>query len=190
MVWRASVAKSDSPLLKTKPIGRHYIAAVLAGGAYLVISLSSERSLLLEGVEQGTRSALYISLATTCAALLGFAITSVTILLALGGGRRVDWLYKTEGFRYVRTIFLGAINALAVATLYFTALIVVDTAKSGSGYWEAIGAAIVVLVILRICRIVRLLSDLLAIAIADRSKTDGDNPPFTQSVNEDDDENN
>jgi hypothetical protein len=44
-------------------------------------------------------------------------ITAITVLLALGGGRRVDWLYADDRFAYVRTVFLGAIHALAIATV-------------------------------------------------------------------------
>jgi hypothetical protein len=175
-----------TPSIKATPLGLHYVPAALAGGAYVGVSLLATRAVLLERVDDATRLALYISLTTTCAALLGFAITAVTILLALGGGRRVAWLYKTEEFKYVRTIFLGAVNALALGTLYFSTLIVVDTTAKGHWYWEAGGCAIVVLLILRIARIIRLLSDLLEIAIADRTDGGAGNPPFLKPTAEDD----
>lgn len=171
--------------IKATPLALHYLPAVVVGGAYAGASLLATRAVLLEDVSNTTRSALYISLTTTCAALLGFAITAVTILLALGGGRRVAWLYKTDEFKYVRTIFLGAVNTLALGTLYFSALIVVDTAKKGHWYWEAGACVVVVLLVLRMARIIRLLSDLLEIAIEDRTDSGAGNPPFQQTTAED-----
>jgi hypothetical protein len=172
--------------LKTSPLGLHYVAALIVAGAYFAVTKIARHPELLASVGKETRSALYISLTTTCGALLGFGITAVTILLALGGGRRVEWLYRDERFAYARKIFLGGIRVLAIATLYFSMLIVADTATRGKTVWETIAAFFVILVILRVARIVRLLGDLLHIAIADRGDSGHENPPFKRSINEPD----
>jgi hypothetical protein len=178
------VAASDAVELKTTPLGRHYLIALPAGLAYFLACRIADHRVLLEGVDRSTRSALYISLTTTCGALLGFSITAVTVLLALGGGRRIDWLYKDKRFAYARTIFLGAIYMLASATLFFSVLIVADAACFGKAILESLGTVAASLVILRVARVVRLLADLLHIAITDRSDPSPPNPPFTRSVDE------
>jgi hypothetical protein len=171
--------------LKTTPLRRHYMLAIPAGLAYFLACRLADSRILLEGVSSSTRSALYISLTTTCGALLGFSITAVTVLLALGGGRRIDWLYKDERFVYARIIFLGSIHVLALATLFFSVLIVIDTACYGKAIVESLATAVAALVILRVARVVRLLADLLHIAIRDRSDPSPPNPPFPSSVDED-----
>jgi hypothetical protein len=98
------------------------------------------------------------------------------VLLALGGGRRIDWLYKDQRFAYARTIFLGAIYVLAIAALFFSVLIVADTSRFGKAPLESLSALVAVLVILRVARVVRLLGDLLHIAIEDRSEPHPPNP--------------
>ncbi len=111
---------------------------------------------------------LYASLAATSGALLGFAITGVTVLLAIGTGRRLEWLYEQEEFLYVRTIFLGAIRGLAVGTIWFSVLIVADRQRAGKGVLEAIGTYVLILVLLRLWTLVRLLGDLLVVSLRDR----------------------
>jgi hypothetical protein len=178
------VAASNGVDLKTTPLARHYLVAVPAGVAYFVVCRVASDPILLEKTDSPTRSALYISLTTTCGALLGFSITAVTVLLALGGGRRIDWLYKDQRFGYARTIFLGAIYVLACATLFYSVLIVTDTASSGKAILESLGAFVAALVVLRVGRVVRLLGDLLQIAVADRSHPVPPNPPFTHPVDD------
>jgi hypothetical protein len=170
--------------LKARPIGWHYLWAAVAAGAYFSASRIAGSSKLLCGVDGGTRSSLYISLATTTGALLGFAITGITILLTLGSGRRVDWLFASDDFAYVRTIFLGAIRSLALATILFSVLIVIDAQTHGHTWAEAIAVGFVVLVILRGYRVVKLLGDLLDIAIKDRKDAGSANPSFTQPVDD------
>lgn len=174
---------AEPKVIQERRIGLHYIYAAAVAALYLVADWRHDGASLLATVSDGARSALYASLAATSGALLGFTITAITVLLALGGGRRVDWLYADKRFEYVRTVFLGAIHALAVATIYFSILIVWD-ARDDPITWLQVGAvAVATLVVLRTYRVVHLLGDLLAIAISDRRDQDKPpaNPPFTQA---------
>lgn len=176
------------PSLREAPIGYDYLWATLVGVAYLGVRVGAGGRVLLETTSASTRSALYISLATTSGALLGFAITAVTVVLTIGGGRRIDWLYADRRFAYVRKVFLGAIHALGIATLYFSTLIVIDTHTHGQPVLEAVSATILVLVLLRVFHIIRLLDGLLDIAIQDQqdkaSGTPPSNPRFTSPVDD------
>lgn len=170
--------------LRRAKIGSHYLWGGFGAASYFFVDRLHPHGTLLATADKGTRSALYISLATTSGALLGFAITAVVILLTIGGGRRMDWLYSDNRFGYARTILLGAIHALGAATLYYSALIVVDTANASHRLLEAVGALFLVLVVFRVLAVVRLMGDLLHIAILDRQDVGkGEpNPSFVEPV--------
>jgi hypothetical protein len=177
------------PSPKRTPIGFHYVWAFVASAAYAAVEWRHKGHSLLATIDEQTRSALYISLAATAGALLGFAITAITILLTLGGGRRIEWLYRNETFDYVRKIFFGAIHALAFTTIYFSAMIVADTAEEPKPPFETAAVFFLVLALLRVYRVVRLLSDLLELAIKDqRDQQSGAaqriNPPFREPLDD------
>jgi len=183
-VWHWKIKKPS-----TAKTGYQWVWAVLAGSTYFVVCLVEKGDSLLQLADKGTRSALYISLAASSGAMFGFAVTAVTILLTLGGGRRIDWLYSTRQFAYTRIILFGSIRALALSTVVFTALIVVDTHKHGSYVLEAIAAGVVALVLLRLTSVVKLLGDLLEVALQDRrEKAKGaptvKNPAFTEPLDD------
>lgn len=124
---------------------------------------------LLAAVPAGTRQTFFASLAATTGALLGFAITGLTILLALGGGDRMTWLLKQPAFRMQsRALFTTAIAALGFATAVFLLLIVVATDKDA--FWHPWGYLCVVtmaLVMERLFRLVWFFHDLLGVALQD-----------------------
>jgi hypothetical protein len=131
------------------------------------VHLIDGRSLLAH-VSTGARSALYISISASCAALLGFAITATSILLVLGSGPRMTWLRDRPEFQKTRVVFMYTIYALALATGVFTALIVIDTGQVGAWFLEAPAASILALVVTRLAWVLWLLDRLLFISLADR----------------------
>jgi hypothetical protein len=164
---------------RTAKVAWHYVWALIAAGAYLLIDWQHHGDTLLAVTEKGTREALYISLAATCGALLGFAITAITILLTLGGGRRIEWLYEQPRFEYSRVILLGSIHALAFATVVYTALIISDTGNQGQPFLEALAVFTAVLTVFRLHAVIKLLGDLLEIVLKDRREpTGGINTPM------------
>ena len=151
-------------------IGRELVGAVATAGVFLIVDrvhLVEGRSLLAH-VSTGARSALYISISASCAALLGFAITATSILLVLGAGPRMAWLRDQPEFQKTRVVFMYAIYALALATVVFTALIVIDTGRVGAWFLEAPAAGVLAFVIIRLAWVLWLLDKLLRISLADR----------------------
>lgn len=156
---------------------RELLGAVAVAGVFLFVDrvhLIEGRSLLAH-VDTGTRSALYISISASCAALLGFAITATSILLVLGAGRRMNWLREQPEFQQTRVVFMGAIYALALATAVYTALIVIDTGQSGAWFLEAPAAGVIAFVIVRLAWMLWLLDRLLRLTLDD-GKEDSDSP--------------
>jgi hypothetical protein len=151
-------------------IRREVLGALATAGAFLVIDrvhLIDGRSLLAH-VSTGARSAFYISISASCAALLGFAITATSILLVLGAGPRMTWLRDQPEFQKTRVVFMYTIYALALATGVFTALIVIDTGQVGAWFLEAPAAGVLALVVTRLAWVLWLLDRLLFISLADR----------------------
>lgn len=153
----------------TPSLRRECVGALAVAGSFLVIDrvqLVEGRSLLAH-VSGGSRSAFYISISASCAALLGFAITATSILLVLGAGPRVQWLRNQPEFQQTRVVFMHAIYALALATVIFTGLIVIDTGQSGAWFLEAPAAGVIAFVITRLAWVLWLLDRLLRVSLAD-----------------------
>lgn len=151
---------------------RQYPAALAVAAAYIGYWYLDDGDTLLGTVGEDTRSDLYISLAASAAALLGFVIAAASILAALGSGRRVRWLRRQPDFQKTRSLLMGAMHALAVATVLFTVLIVTDTAKDGCVWWEAAGAAVLTLVLVRLVWLFWLLDKLLHLSMQDDEDED------------------
>jgi hypothetical protein len=160
-------------------IGRELIGAAATAAAFVVIDRVHfvEGRSLLAHVSTGARSALYISISASCAALLGFAITATSILLVLGAGPRMTWLRDQPEFQKTRVVFMYTIYALALATVVFTALIVIDTGQVGAWFLEALGAGVLALVLSRLAWVLWLLDQLLRISLSDRRQEPGSGAP-------------
>jgi hypothetical protein len=165
-------------------IGRELIGAAAAAAVFVVIDRVhyAEGHSLLAHISTGARSALYISISASCAALLGFVITATSILLALGAGPRMTWLREQPEFQKTRVVFMYAIYALALATVVFTALIVIDTGQVGAWFLEALGAGVLALVLTRLAWVLWLLDQLLRISLSDRRQ--GSEPGAPASFDE------
>jgi hypothetical protein len=169
-------------------VGRELIGAAAVAGVFLLVDrvhLVEGRSLLAH-VSTDARSAFYISISASCAALLGFAITATSILLVLGAGPRMKWLRDQSEFQQTRVVFMHAIYALALATAVFTALIVIDTGQIGAWFLEAPAAGVLAFVIMRLGWMLWLLDKLLHISLVDRRKdsTAGAPLPFDEPVDD------
>lgn len=154
-------------------VGRELLGAAATAVVFVVVDRVHfvEGRSLLAHVSTGARSALYISISASCAALLGFTITATSILLVLGAGPRMMWLRDQPEFQKTRGVFMYAIYALALATGVFTALIVIDTGQVGAWFLEALGTGVLALVVTRLAWVLWLLDQLLRISLADRRQS-------------------
>jgi hypothetical protein len=142
---------------------------------------------LLAAVPAGTRQTFFASLAATTGALLGFAITGLTILLTLGGSQRMTWLLGQERFRTEsRALFTTAIAALGFATAVFLLLIVVATDKDSFWHpWGYLCIATMALVAERLSRLVYFFHDLMGVALKDgEGEPVAIKKPFTEPLDD------
>jgi hypothetical protein len=160
--------------------------AIVVGVGYAVIDLIDDGPSLVATVPAGTREAFFASLAATSGALLGFAITGLTILLTLGGGSRLKWLMRQERFKKeAPTLFTTAIGVLGIATGVFLLLIVVATDKHS--FWEPWGYLALVMAALvaeRVGRLVRFFHSLMQIAFEDADEKPLANPGFKEPLDD------
>jgi hypothetical protein len=144
------------------------LVPLLAAGVYALLDCVHDGDSLLGSLDKGVRQALFISAAATTGALLGFAITGVTILMAVGRGPRMVWLTGEAVFRHgVQFVFHTAIVGLSVSTLTFLTLIAVGSNDGFPLGWGMVAAAASALAIDRLWRLVSFLNKLMPIALKD-----------------------
>lgn len=116
-----------------------FVTGIFGGGAllaYLVLDYFSDGAVLIGRIEPGARRDLYISLAGTSGALLGFVITSLSILLALPSGKAVDRLRTFGAWRLLTQTLLVAAGLLAGVLVFSTLGIPLDGDTSGCLWLE------------------------------------------------------
>jgi hypothetical protein len=162
------------------------VVPVLVGFVYWLLNVVTSGSILLATVPAGTRESFFVSLSATAGALLGFAITGLTILLSLGGGPRMDWLKANPIFRLeARRLFITAIAGLGLATVVFLLLVVVATSETSfPTLWGCIATATIALVVERIWRLVDFFNRLMKIALKDVDSGRLPNPPMKGPVDD------
>jgi hypothetical protein len=147
---------------------RQWVGAAAVASLYVLVDRFEfgGRSLLAD-VGSNARSDFYLSIAASCAALLGFTITASSILTTLGSGPRIQWLRNQPEFQQTRVVLMGAIHALAAGTVIYTGLIVLDTGDVGSWPLEALAAGVLVLVCWRLGWVIWLLNNILELSLGD-----------------------
>jgi uncharacterized membrane protein len=138
---------------------------VVALGAVAAVLLPFTRD-FLSHVALSSRDTLYNSLSNSLAALLGFFITSVTILLALLDSPRPRLHRALSGNRatFLTPIFFAAIYGSAISLVLILALPIIGTYLPDAPVDEAAFTVAVLLTALRTARLLWLLRTLLAAA--------------------------
>src|SRR6266511_3656964 len=136
-------------------------------GLFLGWALTTEPIGRTATLPAGTRSAVYISIAATSGALLGFTIAALSVLLALPSGPRLKFLQGTAAWSKVPRVFVRAAWMLGLATLVFTAGIVVDDDARPCVAMEAIAIPVVTSAVLRVAASVLLLGRLVRYSFED-----------------------
>ena len=159
------------------------LVPALFAAAYAAADLIDDGNSLLATLRPGVRQALFVSAAATTGALLGFAITGVTILLTVGEGPRMSWLKSKAVFRRdVRFIFFSAIIGMALSTLAFLVLIAVATDDGFACAWGVVAAAAAALTVDRLWRLISFLSALMGVALRDADDPAIRNAPFKEPM--------
>jgi hypothetical protein len=159
---------------------RQYVGTAAVGIGYTMAAKASTGYWSVGSADSGTRQALYISLAASSGALLGFAITAVSILVTLGDGPRITWLRQQDAFAQTRVVFMTAIRGLGIATLLYTALILLDDGNDVAAWLQGLIVAVFVLVVVRLGWLVWLLNQLVSLATEDRKVSRDHIVPFSE----------
>src|SRR5207249_4537811 len=113
---------------------RHFLLydllASLAAAAVVAFYFQSSGWRLLGPIDLGGRRALYTSIATITASLLGFVLVAVPIVFALPGTRNIELLKKSKQYRTIFRTFMSSLTYFALTTIYVTVLLVIDTSAS------------------------------------------------------------
>jgi drug/metabolite transporter (DMT)-like permease len=142
-------------------------SAILVMVGVLVVGLSASNKNLAGSFPAATRSGLYISLTATAAALLGFVLAGLAILIALPTGERLTQLQKNNEWERIPGTFLrAAVGLLAMLVLASLAL-GADLADMPRLYLEVPLAGIAVVTLERVVATVVALEAVLAVINAD-----------------------
>jgi hypothetical protein len=114
-----------------------------------------------------TRSGLYISLTATAAALLGFVLAGLAILIALPSGERMTQLQKNQEWSRIPGTFLRAAVALLIMLILATFGIAADLADAPSILLEALLAGVVVVTVERVIATLIALEAVIAVRTAE-----------------------
>lgn len=144
------------------------LAAAAAAGIVVAIEALTARQSRADAFPPATRDALYISIAATCGALLGFVLTALAILLALPQGARLTQLQRNNDWAKVPETFLRAARALLLALVIVTAAMAVDNATSPRPWIEVPLAACLSVALVRVVANVVVLGSLVRVASGDR----------------------
>jgi hypothetical protein len=153
---------------------KHFIAIELAisilAAAVLVLVIEQllARNMPI-GTLTGNRQALYTALASAGGSLLGFILTSVSIVVVFGQLRIFDLIRSAGQYEELFRVYFHGIGALAAATLWALAGLVVDTDRSPQPLFTYLMIWLVLLSALRVWRCVWLLQYIVRIAGAART---------------------
>jgi hypothetical protein len=124
----------------------------IASAAVLLVcfALGTTKSNYEETLTEGIRSSLYASLAGSAAALLGFTLAALAILVALPSSERLKALREHPKWERVPSAFFRASRALLVVLILSTVGIPVDSAVDP---WRAYEAVVVVSFVFSLIRV-------------------------------------
>lgn len=110
----------------------------------------------MQQLSQSDRASWAMTMAMVAAALLGFGIATVSILFAVTPGPRLAAVLRAVGTRLGQLI-MATLRALAVATVGFILVALLDQASDPSAYWVVV-FGLTVLAGLRLGRMLWLLA--------------------------------
>jgi hypothetical protein len=145
---------------------------VLVGALTMAYFLSTNAHGFDASMSSSARAALYASLAGTSAALLGFVLAALAVLVALPGGDRIEALRTHPKWPRVPSAYVRASLALLASVVVCTLGIVLDGGSSAWQLYEAITVVVVAFALVRVLGSVVALDQILSVA-----STTGPAPP-------------
>lgn len=131
------------------------VIAVVAVAIGLIIGAHFGWATTLEFVLKDNRSAIYTALTSVFGALLGFTITAISVILALGSSPTGETLRKSKHYPRLWQTFLSAIWISGLATIISFIGLVFDRDSRPVPMIEVLALVIVLFASLRLYRVVR-----------------------------------
>jgi len=126
--------------------------AVAITAAFLIWMLEWHGSDVVAALLKGRRVAIYGVLASVFGALLGFIITTVSVVIVAAQSQRLDALRESKHYRDLWRIFFATIRGLALATAVSFLSMLFDQENAPSDVWVAACFYVIVLATLRLAR--------------------------------------
>jgi hypothetical protein len=137
------------------------VAGVALVAAFLVAAMSSSFATTMSVARRGS---LYGSLAGSSAALLGFTLAALSILVALPSSERMDALRDHPRWERVPSSYFRAARALLGALVLCTLGIALDSGRSPWQPYEAVAVAVLALCLVRVAAAVVALDAIIGVA--------------------------
>jgi len=160
-VRRASVkATVTKALIDFRFITEVVVAVALA----VVFVMATSAANFSETLSDGRRGTLYASLAGTSAALLGFVLAALSVLVALPSSERMDALRGHPRWERVPSSYFRAARALLAALVISTLGIALDSARKPWRAYEILMVGALVLSLVRVAAALVALDAILGVA--------------------------
>jgi peptidoglycan/LPS O-acetylase OafA/YrhL len=148
--------------------------AVVLTAVFVAISLTATD--YPDTLAQGIRTALYPALAGSAAALLGFVLTGLAILVALPSTERIEALRRHPQWELVPSSYFRAARALLSALVLSLLGVALDSSMKPWLPYEAVLVAILALSLSRVTASVVALDQIMAAARAPAQRNRIDDP--------------
>jgi hypothetical protein len=147
---------------------RHFLVAefALALVVPLAFALWIERAHepeVINSVLAGNRGSLYGTLASVFGALLGFVITTLSIVIGFSGHERLQLLKKSEHYKTLWRVFTSATWALGAATVVPVTALLLDRDNAPARWLVYLVLWTTLLALLRVLRCVWVLEKIVAV---------------------------
>ena len=119
--------------LLDRRLASQFAAAALAITLY---ARASNRLSFAATMDPGTRSTLYVAVAGAAAALLGFVLTALAVLVTLPEGGRLTELKRHQRWPRVADSYFGASRALSVLLVLSLLGVALDSGREPWLAWE------------------------------------------------------
>lgn len=114
--------------------------AILAGLGLFVWIVRADGGIYLDRLLEGNRAAVYSAVTSVSGALLGFSITTISIVLSVAGNERMRLISHQPAYKRLWHVFEASIWALGLSTLASLAALVFDRDKTPH-HWMLIAAS-------------------------------------------------
>lgn len=129
-----------------------FCASLVVGACFAIWVLALDGGVIVDGAIKNNRGAIYSAFASIFGSLLGFVITSISIVLVVAGDSRFALVRGSAHYRTLWDVFTSSVRALAVATIAALFGLIVDRDDAP---WRSVQIVVVGTAVLASLRVFR-----------------------------------